>query len=295
MSTTTFDYFKLNSKFIDISSILGEAISNVIDEPELSLRKSCLIFEIVINKLSKQYGLASASLSENIRRLNELNVFSKVIYNKVNDLRIKRNLYTHPDFEDGVTKYGYTDSIILLKLLYDILTWFAKENIDKKLEFASFEMFLSQEKIGLGTSIVETKEVMNYIDLPKFSKIKTSILLDEKTCLTRLSKIQENEAFEIFKLAFTTNMKFIEIEQKVFGNTETNGDVIYGVLNSYFDIGVTYSWRKLILKNGIQETIKKIEESDTTEKPENFELRALLGLLRSLEKYIKESKEAEKK
>jgi hypothetical protein len=75
-----------------------------------------------------------------------------------------------------------------------------------------------------------------------------------------INELDTKELLEVYKLFFTTNLPITAIEEKVFSSTKTKGVIVYYIVNSYMDSGITYSWRKYVQKFGTHKTVDNIEE-----------------------------------
>lgn len=279
-----FEYFINSPSFSNQKDNLEKALDEKESNPVSAITRSFYVVNDLVNRLLKDNGVTPGSkIADNIRFLSEDNIIPESINeNLFNIRRIRNKFAAHPNEIDG--KQIIADPITTtyyLKHLYEFLEWYFNKYLGEKISFDNFDIVFTTVKEVEIEKENQSENILLF-ELPKFY-IDNEYFANNNIKKTSINELDTKELLEVYKMFFTTSLPLTTIEEKVFSTTKTKGVIVYYLINSYMDSGITYSWRKYILKFGIYKTIENIEEKiEMLSDDKSIKLRNLLSLLKSV-------------
>lgn len=279
-----FEYFINSPSFSNQKDNLVKALEERESNPVSAITRSFYIVNDLVNRLLKDNGVTPGSkIADNIKFLSEDNIIPESINeNLFNIRRIRNKFAAHPNEIDG--KQIIADPItttFYLKHLYEFIEWYFNKYLGEKISFDNFDTIITTVK---EVEILKENQSDNIliIELPKFY-IDNEYFANNNIKKSSINELDTKELLDVYKLFFTTNLPITAIEEKVFSSTKTKGVIVYYIVNSYMDSGITYSWRKYVQKFGIVKTIENIEEKIETLSNEKSRLfRNLISILKQI-------------
>lgn len=284
LEMNAFEYYINSPSFNNQKENLVKALEEREVNPVSSITKSFYVVNDLVNKLLKDNGVTPGSkIVDNIKFLSEESIIPESINENLFYIRRIRNKFAaHPNEIDG--KQVIADPITTtyyLKHVYEFLEWYFKQYLGEKISFDNFDTIITTV-----TEVETEKEKQSnnilIFELPKFY-IDNEYFANNNIKKSSINELDTKELLEVYRLFFTTNLPITAIEEKIFSSTKNRGIVVYYLVNSYMDSGVTYSWRNYVLKFGMLKTITNIEEMiETLSEEKSRQYRNLISVLRSI-------------
>lgn len=256
-----FEYYINSPSFSNQKSNLEKTLSEKDSNPVSAITYSFYVVTDLVNRLLNDNGITPGSkIVDNIKFLSQDNIIPEPVDENLFNLRRIRNKFVaHPSDING--KQVIADPITMtfyLKHLYELLVWYFQKYLGEKITFDNVDEVITNVK---EIEIVKESKSDNILifDLPKFY-IDSEYFASNSIKRNSINDLDPKELIEVYKKFFKTNLRISEIEEQVFSTSKTKGLIVYYLLNSYMDAGITYAWRKYIQKFGISKTIENIEE-----------------------------------
>lgn len=279
-----FEYFINSPSFNNQKDNLVKALEERETNPVSAITKSFYVVNDLVNRLLKDDGVTPGSkIAENIKFLSEEKIIPESINENLFNLRRIRNKFAaHPNETDG--KQIIADPItttFYLKHLYEFIEWYFNKYLGEKISFDNFDTVISLVKEVEALKENHSDNIL-IIELPKFY-IDNEYFANNNIKKSSINELDTKELLEVYKLFFTTNLPITSIEEQVFSSTKTKGVIVYYLVNSYMDSGITHSWRKYVHKFGIVKTIENIEEKiETLSDEKSIMFRNLISILKQV-------------
>lgn len=279
-----FEYYINSPSFNYQKDNLEKALEERESNPVSAITRSFYVVNDLVNRLLKDNGVTPGSkIADNIRFLSEDNIVPESINeNLFNIRRIRNKFAAHPNEIDG--KQIIADPITTtyyLKHLYEFLEWYFNKYLGEKILFDNVDTVITTVK----EVEVEKQNQSNNIlifELPKFY-IDNEYFANNSIKKSNINELDTKEFLAVNKLFFTTNLPITTIEEEVFSTTKTKGVIVYYLINSYMDSGITFSWRKYVHKFGITKTIENIEDKiEMLSDEKSLQFRNLISILKSI-------------
>lgn len=279
-----FEYYINSPSFSNQKSNLEKTLSEKDSNPVSAITYSFYVVTDLVNRLLKDNGITPGSkIVDNIKFLSQDNIIPESVDENLFNLRRIRNKFVaHPSDING--KQVIADPITMsfyMKHLYELLVWYFQKYLGEKITFDNVDDVISNVK---EIEVVKESETDNILifDLPKFY-IDSEYFATNSIKKNSVNDLDPKELLEVFKLFFTTSLSITQIEEKVFSTAKTKGVIVYYLINSYMDSGITYSWRKYVNMFGITKTIENIEEKiETLVEDKSSSYRNFVSILKSI-------------